>query len=202
MQADRYSRLVGWLKVVLPLLALGLLSTLFLISRAIDTETVIPFADKEIQDRLRDQQVTGPVYYAVTADGEEISFAADKLTTPQGVTGSNAAETVEVTMDLVGGAQVTLNASRGDFNIEQDNADLQGDVVIRTSTGYRLESERMITQMSSLDVTSPGPVQGDGPVGTLDAGAMSLTAGKAGGPAQLVFTKGVKLVYIPNIKDE
>ncbi|KIN65673.1 hypothetical protein Z945_720 [Sulfitobacter noctilucae] len=202
MQTDRYTQLVGWLKVVLPLLALGLLSTLFLISRAIDPETAIPFADKEIQERLRDQQVTGPIYYAVTADGDQISFAADKLTTPEGMTGSNAAESVEVTMDLIGGTQVTLNALHGNFNIEQDNADLQGDVVIRTSTGYRLESERMITQMSSLDVTSPGRVQGDGPVGTLDAGAMTLSAGKQGAPAQLVFTKGVKLVYVPNIEEE
>ncbi len=202
MQADRYSRLIGWLKVLLPLAALGLLSTLFLLSRVIDPEAVIPFADKEIQDRLRDQQVTGPIYHAVTADGDQISFAAEKLTRPEGQTGANEAEDVEVTMDLTSGASVVLNARKGQIDIEGNTADLDEDVVITTSTGYRILSDRLVTQLSTLDVTSPGPVHADGPVGTLDAGTMTINAGKAGKPAQLIFTNGVKLVYVPQMDEE
>lgn len=194
MQADRYSQAVGWLKVLLPLMALALLSTLFLLSRVIDPQAVIPFADKEIQDRLRDQQVTGPIYFAVTADGDEISFAAEKVTTPNGPTGGNKAEDVEIVMKLGSGADIVLNARRGEFDIAADTTDLQGDVVIDTSTGYHIESDRLITQMSVLGVNSPGPVTALGPVGTLDAGAMTLNAGK---PSHLVFTNGVKLIYNP-----
>jgi len=202
MQADRYSRLVGWLKVLLPLMALGLLSTLFLLNRVIDPEAVIPFADKEIQDRLRDQQVTGPIYNAVTADGDNISFAAEKLTNPEGQTGANQAEDVEVIMELASGSNIKLSANMGILNIEKDSADLSGDVVIKTSTGYVLQSNLLITQMSTLDINSPGPVAGLGPVGTLNAGTMTIKAGKQGKPAQLVFTKGVKLVYVPKQVEE
>ncbi|MGJ8557514.1 MAG: hypothetical protein ACSHW6_10775 [Sulfitobacter geojensis] len=199
MQADRYSRAVGWLKVLLPLMALALLSTLFLLSRVIDPQAVIPFADKEIQDRLRDQQVTGPIYYAVTADGDEISFAAEKVTTPDGKTGGNEAEDVEVVMKLGSGADIVLNAQRGHFDIAADSSKLQGDVVIITSTGYRINSDLLVTQMSVLGVNSPGPVSAIGPVGTLDAGAMTLNAGK---PSHLVFTNGVKLIYTPELDKE
>lgn len=202
MEADRYSQMVGWLKVLLPLAALAILSTLFLLSRVIDPEAVIPFADKEIQDRLRDQQVTGPIYNAVSADGDNISFAAETMITPQGQTGENHAKDVDVQMDLVSGSTVHLTASTGVLNIESDTADLSGDVEITTSTGYILESDRLITQMSTLDVTSPGPVSGEGPLGTLNAGTMTLNAGKEGKPAQLVFTKRVKLVYDPKQDDE
>lgn len=202
MQSDRYSQLVGWLKVLLPLMALALLSTLFLLSRNIDPEAVIPFADKEIQDRLRDQQVTGPVYQSVTADGDELAFSAEKLTTPKEQTGANDAEDVEVTMNLASGATVTLRATRGRFDIGTDQADLQQDVVITTSTGYRLLSDRLITQLSTVEVKSPGPVAGDGPLGTLDAGAMQLNAGAGDTPAQLVFTNGVKLIYTPKQDEE
>ncbi|MCX7558317.1 LPS export ABC transporter periplasmic protein LptC [Sulfitobacter sp. F26204] len=197
MQSDRYSQLVGWLKVLLPMMALGLLSTLFLLSRVIDPEAVIPFADKEIQDRLRDQQVTGPVYYAVTADGDEISFAADKLTTPQGETGGNQAENIKVVMTLSSGSKLVMTALRGHFDIEADNTELIGNVVLDSSTGFRVTSELLVTQMSTLDVNSPGPVTAKGPIGTLDAGTMTLRAGKAGEPAQLIFTNGVKLIYTP-----
>ncbi|MDF3414917.1 hypothetical protein HKX54_10670 [Sulfitobacter sp. M57] len=194
MKADRYSKVVGWLKVLLPLMALALLSTLFLLSRVIDPKAVIPFADKEIQDRLRDQQVTGPIYYSVTADGDEISFAAEKVTTPEGNAGGNEAEQVEVVMKLDSGSEVILNASRGYFDIAADSTSLQGDVVINTSNGYRINSDLLVTQMSALGVISPGPVAATGPVGTLDAGAMTLNAGK---PSHLVFTNGVKLIYRP-----
>lgn len=202
MQADTYSRAVVWLKVLLPLLALGILSTLFLLSRVIDPEAVIPFADKEIQDRLRDQQVTGPIYQGVTADGDELSFVAAKLTSPQGQAGANKAEDLTITMDLTSGATIVLTALDGLFDIAANRSDLMGDVVITTSTGYRITSDMLITALSTLDVESPGPVAGTGPLGTLDAGTMTLKAGKAGGPAQLVFTNGVKLIYQPKPVDE
>ena len=60
MKGDRHSRVVSWLKVLFPLIALALLSTLFLLSRAIEPQAVIPFADNEVQERLRDQHITGP----------------------------------------------------------------------------------------------------------------------------------------------
>ncbi len=202
MQADRYSQMVGLLKVVLPLAALALLSTLFLLSRVIDPEAVIPFADKEIQDRLRDQQVTGPIYYGTTADGDEISFAAETLITVPGQTGANEAEDVRVTMDLTSGTNIVLTAERGHVNIAANMVDLEGDVVITTTTGYQINSEMLITQMSTLDVESPGPVAATGPFGRLDSGAMSLSAGKDGKPAQLVFTNGVKLIYEPKLEQE
>lgn len=202
MQTDRYSQMVGWLKVLLPLIALGILSTLFLLSRVVDPESVVPFADKEIQDRLRDQQVTGPVYSGVTADGDQLSFSAEKLTTPDIGNGTNLAQDVSVVMDLVSGSQVTLTSDQGLFDLPGNRADLDGNVVITLSTGYRVQSEQLISRLSSLDVESPGPVTGDGPFGVLNAGAMRLTQEPEQTAAQLVFTNGVKLVYDPNPNDE
>ena len=75
---DRYSRVVSYLKVALPLAALALLSTLFLISRTINTDPSIPFADFELENRLRGQQVTAPFFTGTTATGQEITIAATK----------------------------------------------------------------------------------------------------------------------------
>ena len=46
---DRYSRMVAIFKVLLPLAALAILSTLFLLSRTIDPTTTIPFADQDFE---------------------------------------------------------------------------------------------------------------------------------------------------------
>ena len=64
-----HSRLVAILKVTLPLLALVILSTLFLISRKINPEDAIPYADVDIEDRLRDPKMTGASLSGMTPDG-------------------------------------------------------------------------------------------------------------------------------------
>lgn len=202
MQADRHSRMVSLLKVLFPLLALALLSTLFLLSRAIDPDTVIPFADKEIQDRLRDQQVTGPFFSGTTADDDQISFSAETLTTAENDVGANHAEDVRVVIDLVGGTTVSLQANTAHFEMPRDRADLQGNVIIETSTDYIMETERLTTQLTELDVRSPGPVQAQSPMGILNAGSMTITSPREGEAAQLIFKNGVKLIYDPKLVEE
>ena len=73
---DSHSRAVAYLKVLLPLAALVLLSTLFMISRGVNTDAVIPFAQKEIEDRMKGQQVTAPFFSGTTMRGDEIMVTA------------------------------------------------------------------------------------------------------------------------------
>ncbi len=197
MQGDRYTRLVSWLKILFPLIALGLLSTLFLLSRAIDPEATIPFAEKEVQDRLRDQQVTGPFYSGTTDAGDLISFSAEKLTTPRGQSGTNKAEDLRAVLDLQSGTQIVLDAAEATVDPAADRADLSGDVRITTSTGYRILSEQMTSNLTTLDIASPGPVQATSPAGEIAAGGMVITNRRNEAGSQMLFTKGVKLVYTP-----
>ena len=71
-----HSRLVSVLKLVLPLLALALLSTLFLVSRKIDPEAAIPYATVDVADRLRDPKMTDAGFASVAADGSTIALTA------------------------------------------------------------------------------------------------------------------------------
>lgn len=197
MHGDSYTKLVSLLKVLFPLAALALLSTLFLLSRKIDPGQAIPFADKEIQNRLRDQQITGPFFSGATADGDQLSFYADVLTTPDGEIGSNEAQNVRATFNVIGGSTVRLQSDTARFALADDRAELEGGVVINTSTGYELMSDRMISELSSLNVESPGPVSGTSPAGTVEAGSMTISRSGDDGGAQLLFTNRVKLIYKP-----
>jgi lipopolysaccharide export system protein LptC len=64
-----HSRLVFWLKIALPLVALALLATLFLFGRPIRPEDAIPYASTDITDRAKDPRVTEPVFASMTSDG-------------------------------------------------------------------------------------------------------------------------------------
>jgi len=197
MQADRYSRMVAWLKVTLPLLALAILSTLFLISRAVDPPVTIPFADAEVQERLNNQQITGPYFSGISANGDQIDFVAETVKNAPNAIGTNIAENVDVQVQFVSGISAELTAKEAVINIADDRTRLTGDVVIVTSQGYVLESELMLVRMSSPEMDSPGPVTGSTPVGTIDAGTMRFFVPDETGDSQLVFTNGVKLIYQP-----
>lgn len=189
--------MVAWLKVALPLAALGLLSTLFLLSRVVDPTESIPFADTEVQDRLLNQQISGPYYSGTTANGDKIAFVAEKVVTPNGLTGANRAEDVFVKIEMVSGTTMNVTSKRARVNVGQDVADLTGNVVITTSQGYIITSEALIARIAALDLRSPDTVFATTPAGELTAGSMRLMSPEPNTPAQLVFTNGVKLIYQP-----
>ena len=199
---DGYSRLIAWLKVLLPLMALGILSTLFLLSRSTEPTATIPFAESDIRGRLQGQQVTGPFFSGTTTDGDQVTVSAGKLLTRGGQVGENAAEDISAQIDLVGGTRVILFADTGTVSVAQSEANLTGNVVITTSTGFKLTTDRLEAAIDALKLVAPTPVVGTGPMGSLDAGAMTLSQAKGQENPHLFFTNGVKLVYRPgNVRE-
>ena len=74
---NRYSRFVQWAKIIFPLVALGLLSTMFLLSRTLDPSNAIPFADIDVEKIAREQQLTSPRFSGTTSDGSSIVVDAE-----------------------------------------------------------------------------------------------------------------------------
>lgn len=202
MNADRYSRTIGFFKVVLPLSALGLLSTLFLLSRVIDPSQSIPYAEPEIRERLLNQQVTEPYYSGMSAGGDEITFEAATVTTPGELDGAKQAKDVQARFKMASGTEIDVTSNSGLFDLARDHSSLTGEVVVRTSQGYVVRSEHLDGKMSALDLRSPDRVTGEMPGSDLEAGSMRLTAPDRDAPAHLIFNDGVKLVYDPKrVKD-
>ena len=197
---DGYSRLIACLKVVLPLIALGILSTLFLLSRDRAPIAEVPFAKAEIEERLRDQQITGSLFSGVTEDGDLINVTATKVLTSNGKIGENTAKSLSAQINTTSGARFNLLADTGRFSLSDGNTTLEGNVVITTSTGFEVLSDFLEAALSQLDIRSPGPVNATGPFGTLTAGAMQLNKPEGMENPHLIFTNGVELVYRPEEK--
>jgi lipopolysaccharide export system protein LptC len=197
---DRYSRLVAWLKVLLPLTALALLSTLFLLSHNIDPVASIPFAQSEVEDRLRGQQLTEPYFSGTTDSGDSVSVAARTMMTESAF--DNSVTELTARIDLTSGTRVMLFADAGEFNLTGGASNLRGNVVMTTTTGYTLNTDELTANFDTLMVESPGPVSGIGLFGRLDAGKMRLSKDDATENTHLIFTNGVKLVYDPRDSEE
>lgn len=193
---DLYSRIIAYLKVLLPLAALALLSTLFLLSRGIDPTGTTPFARHEIEERVRGQQITAPFFSGTTDDGDEITISA-RLARPAGAGGLAGAEDLRARMKMVAGGQIDLTADSGSVATDQDQASFAGNVLVTTSTGYTIKTDELNANLSTISGNSPGEINADGPVGTFTAGRMEIRAKNENGPIHMLFKNGVKLVYDP-----
>ncbi|UWR52998.1 LPS export ABC transporter periplasmic protein LptC [Phaeobacter inhibens] len=193
---DGYSRLVAYLKVLLPLTALALMSTMFLISRGVNTDAVIPFAEQDLEDRTRGQQITAPFFSGTTAQGDEIMVTA-ALARPGGADAPATAVNLEAEIKMIGGGRFLLSSNTGALRPDKDMANFRGDVEILSSDGLRVTTQELNAALDGVRADSPGPVQASGAMGDLTAGAMQIDTKTDSGAVHMVFNKGVKLLYDP-----
>lgn len=198
LRDNLHSTIVVWLKVTLPLVALAILSTLFLVSRTIDPEGAIPFAEVDIADRVRTPRLTAPTWAGMTDDGSALTVTADEARPPLDRSTGATAQTLAAVLEMPDGSRANVVADTGRVDPEGQVLTLQGQVVITTSTGYRIETDALDTRLDRTEMVSKGPVAGDAPAGRLTAGAMTIRAvADSPGNYVMVFNGGVRLVYRP-----
>jgi lipopolysaccharide export system protein LptC len=195
--ADRHTRVVGWLKVALPLLALAVLATLFLLADKIDPEAALPYAEVDVVDRAREPRMTAPSYAGTTSDGASLTLTADEAR-PAAPNAPAEARQLVMELSTPDGGRTELHAAAAELQQAEARILLSGGVTVSTDTGYRLETPEVLARMDRSGLESRGAVTATGPVGELQAGGMVLSGDdRAPGTYLLVFNQGVRLVYRP-----
>jgi len=195
---NAYSRFIAWLKIILPLVALGLFSTLFLFSRGIDPSQTIPYADVDIDELVREQRITSPNYTGMTVDGTAVSFFADSARPDPDNPDLLTAVALKAKIDAPSGLQVDISSESGSINSTQRQSVLSGNVEVETSSGYEIFTERLTAALDGSLLETDRDVRAQGPLGIIEAGKMVLELEDAGSDTYLlVFKGGVKLVYTP-----
>lgn len=192
---NRYSTTIAWAKVALPLIALALLSTLFLLSRTPDPEDALPFAQVDVDQLVREQRLSRPRFAGTLDDGREVTLVADSAAAAVQDPNTILLTAVESRLSLSGGVALLLSADRGDLELARQMVALDGSVTAIVTTGYRMSTERLTVSLDSMRLTAPEAIVLTGPGLTLEAGAMTLTG--ADGASFLSFTAGVRLLYQP-----
>jgi len=197
LAGDGYSRLVGWLKIILPLAALGLLSTVFMLSRTQEVRQDLPFADVRVGENGLREGVLRPTFAGASESGDLIAFVAETARPVGEGMGTVEAQDVRARIDLTAGGTITFRSDTAMMAEAEGLAQLDGGVVIVSSSGYRVETEVLTAGMDRVYAETAGEVHGEGPPGRFVAGRMVMTADDAGENVRLRFTDGVKLVYLP-----
>src|SRR6056297_3124 len=192
---NRYSRLVGGLKVVLPIAALALLSTLFLFSDPPDPDRALHYAEVDVAQLARELRLTQPRFAGVMPDGREVTLVARTAAPDFEETNVIVTDQIEGRIALSEDGFVLLDPGEGRIDVAGRIANLSGGVEAETTQGYRVVSDTMRLSLADLGMATPEAVRIDGPGLQLEAGAMVLDG--PGGAAVLSFTDGVRVLYEP-----
>ncbi|TJZ93328.1 hypothetical protein FA743_03650 [Paracoccus gahaiensis] len=198
------TRIVRWLRVLLPLVALVMLSTMFLFSRRSDTESRIPYAEVEAEAAAREGRIVAPDYSAVTPDGARLSLRAAQATPAEG---GGAAGDLQLDWQRPGGADGDLSArlTAPQGGLAEGQVRLEGGVRMTTSSGWQLDAARIEAHLDASVITATQGIEAQAPFGRITAGQMRLAprsaeAAPEGAPAPgsiLNFSDGVRLIYQP-----
>lgn len=197
-ETDGYSRLVLFAKITLPLVALAILSTLFLLSRDVDPEAAIPYAELDVEQIAREQRLTNARYASVTQDGAAIVVSAADARPDPNSEGQIIGRTIAAKIELAEGDRIDLTSSGGLIDLTERTAGLNQDVVLISTAGYEVRAENMTASLDRVDVFTDRQVQIQAPFGTIVAGNMRLTKGESADDGyRLVFQEKVRMLYTP-----
>ncbi len=193
-----YSRVIAWLKIMLPLLALGLLATLFLFSNRIDPTTMEPATDLDLRQRASDEQITAPVFAGSSDSGDLISLNADAARPDPENPGRIVVDAPRARIEMKSGLRIESRADSGVFTLSESRVILSGSAFLSSSAGYEIWTDSLDLALRAVRIESKTPVRAMGPPGRFTAGRMLVTARPDGTGTQLLFTQGVKLIYDPS----
>ncbi|MBL4813265.1 MAG: hypothetical protein JKX69_13125 [Rhodobacteraceae bacterium] len=195
---NRYSTFVIWSKIMLPLAALALLSTLFLFARK-DEGSTIPVA--EIQQIARESRISAAAYTGVAKDGSPISLQAETILPDADGPDTFAISQMRVQIGTPDGTEITVTSGEGTFDGRAQTAQLAGLARLTVSTGYLMETTGFTVDLATGRVESLGPLEVRAPYGALTAGHLTIYEAEDGRGQQMVFNERVHLIYYPQIAE-
>lgn len=189
------SRIVAWLRVILPLTALAILSVLFLLGRKPEPDAAIPYANVDPQDLAERQAMTNPTYTGVTRNGTQLTISGDEAV-PGAHADGGTVSSVRMTLRAKDGRAADVSAGRA--QLDGDQVTLGEGVRMTTADGWVLTAPELLGSTSEGTLRSEREVNVRAPFGDLTAGRMELRPVAPGAAAQLLDLKGgVRLIYRP-----
>lgn len=194
-----YSRFVRAMRLILPLIAIGIVGLLVSwprIEERMDKPPAGSMADTAAPQAVGQNELVNPRYES--QDDKSQPFT---LTATRALQSSDNPDIVFLyspmgDINLNDGSWIAAEARKGQYNQKEEQLDLSGHVRLFHDSGYELITEKLHIDMRDNRAASDSAVAGQGPAGTL--AATGLQAEMASGT--LIFTGPAKLVLHQALK--
>ena len=194
-----YSRFVTITKVVLPLIAIGLLGTVFLITNDDSLEGGFSFSQSDLNALESGLRIDKPRMFGSNPKGDLYNFVADTLL-PDSLTPSLIeAQNISGEINYQSGEVIQLSAGKAEFMLEGNQLRLSEGMLVVMSDGSRIVGNGLLAELDTGKITSEGAITATGPLGDIQAGNFRVGyVGKEDEEKQMIwFENGVMLSFKP-----
>lgn len=194
-----YSRFISITKVVLPLIAIGLLGTVFLFTKDDSLEGGFNFSQADLDTLESGMRIVKPRLFGSNPNGDLYNFVADALL-PDSLTPSMVeAQRISGEIRYQTGEIVQLTADKAEFMLDGNQIRLSGGMLVVMSDGSRVTGEGLLAELDTGKLISNGSVSATGPLGSIQAGNFRVElVGEDDEEKQMIwFENGVMLSFKP-----
>jgi len=197
LKDDKYSTLVAIFKVMLPCLALIILSALFLLPDNRTKIQALNTIDKSTLDIVKKAGVNKPSFRGTLASGTNLELYAAEIMTKNNDKNIIEINEISARLELNRNNWATASAKKGVVNISEQTAEMVGKVSVKSSNGVLIETSDLKVFYAKSLVKTEGEVFMKGPFGTITAGSAEFydMNQNSGIGYVLLFNKGVKMQY-------
>ena len=197
LKDDKYSTLVAIFKVMLPCLALIILSSLFLLP---DTRTKIQALntiDKSTLNIVKNSGIKKLSVKGTLASGSNLELYATEIMTKNNDKNIVEINEISARLELNRNNWATASAKKGIVNISEQTTEMVGKVSVKGSNDVLIETSDLKVFYAKSLVKTEGAVFMKGPFGTIKAGSAEFydMNENSGIGYVLLFNKGVKMQY-------
>ena len=195
---ELYSRFVTVLKVGLPLVALAMLSALFLIQNDDGPGGTITFSRGDMEALGDGLRVTNPTLTGSTRGEDRFRFSAE-IVVPDAAPPTRATLSgLDGRIDFTDGSAVDIAARSGEIDLDAQGLSLTDAVRIATSQGLEVTSDDVSVDLRLGVLEARGGVVTEGPMGRINSDTLRIEPSPDAAEARVItFGNGVRLVYDP-----
>lgn len=192
-----YTKFVRTMRLVLPLIAAGIVMILFLWPAGRD-EAIVPVAQERTM--LKDQKIAKNELINPQFESADKKNNPYKISAARAIQGEKNEDLIMLekpvgVMTMEGGAKIEVTSLTGAYRRDTERFFLSGQVDFLHDKGYRLRSEEAHIDLRGKLAWTERAVQATGPDLSIDAKGMTANSETGevvfSGPAKLVLTKGL-----------
>ncbi len=197
IKSKRHSSLVRKMRLILPVLALGVV--VVLMTWKSDNIPVAPVPRAEISpETIAQNELVNPKFQSEDKSGQPYTITADKAVQNAGDMDTLLLQSPVADMTLKSGGWVSLKAKDGTYQQSTGNLDLNNTVEIHHDSGYEIHTQKMNIDVKGQKITSDTPVTGQGPAGNISASGLLVD----GNSKTVTFTGPAKITFHQNTEEK
>jgi len=166
-----YSWFVKSMRLILPLIAIGLIFIVITLPKVKEDLTVMPKSElvEKPTNEIGENELLKPHFETIDANKNPVYVTAIKALQNQDNPNLIKLEEPKAKLKMKNGAGVKIKALKGSYEQETEKLFLQDNVLIEHASGYQLQAEELRVDMKTREAFSDKTVYIDGPAAKIEA---------------------------------